>query len=115
MSTTNTASERITDEVTAWPGVTAGIGERGEYGFTVDGHQIGHLHGDRVAHSASRATSASGSVTRAGSAPIRSTATLPRWLRARWSTDEDVTDAIALMRLNYDRVTADHPRSARPQ
>ena len=51
MSTeTRTASEFITDEVTAWPGVEAGIGRRGEYGFTVGRKQIGHLHGDRIAH-----------------------------------------------------------------
>ena len=47
---TRTASQIITDEVTAWPGVEAGIGRRGEYGFTVGRKQIGHLHGDYVAH-----------------------------------------------------------------
>ena len=44
------ASERITAEVTAWPGVGAGVGSRGEFGFTVGRRQIGHLHGDYVAH-----------------------------------------------------------------
>ena len=43
-------SEQITAVVTAWPGVEAGMGERGEWGFRVGGKQIGHLHGDRVAH-----------------------------------------------------------------
>ena len=32
---TRTASQIITDEVTSWPGVEAGIGRRGEFGFTV--------------------------------------------------------------------------------
>jgi Family of unknown function (DUF5519) len=45
-----TASERITDEVTSWPGVEAGPGSRGEFAFTVGRRQIGHLHGDRAAH-----------------------------------------------------------------
>jgi hypothetical protein len=45
-----TASEQVTDTVTAWPGVEAGYGKRGEWGFRVGGHEIGHLHGDRAAH-----------------------------------------------------------------
>ena len=47
---TPTASERITAEVTCWPGVEAGTGERGEFGFRVGRREIGHLHGDRVLH-----------------------------------------------------------------
>ena len=50
MSTTRRASEQITATVTAWEGVEAGFGRRGEWGFTVGGREIGHLHGDRVAH-----------------------------------------------------------------
>ena len=45
-----TASERITEEVGSWPGVEAGIGRRGEFGFRVGRREIGHLHGDRAAH-----------------------------------------------------------------
>ena len=33
MTKTATASERITDEVTSWPGVEAGPGRRGEFAF----------------------------------------------------------------------------------
>src|SRR3954454_9643422 len=43
-------SERITEEVTSWPGVSAGPGSRGEFAFTVGRRQIGHLHRDRSAH-----------------------------------------------------------------
>src|SRR5438309_7068092 len=50
MSTRQRPSERITEEVTSWPGVTAGPGRRGEFAFKVAGREIGHLHGDRVAH-----------------------------------------------------------------
>ena len=42
-----TPSERITDEVTSWPGVEAGYGKRGEWGFSVGPREIGHLHGDK--------------------------------------------------------------------
>ena len=47
---TQRPSERITEEVTSWPGVEAGPGSRGEFAFTVGRRQIGHLHGDRSAH-----------------------------------------------------------------
>ena len=50
MSMDPPADEQITAAVTAWPGVQAGLGSRGEYGFSVGRRQIGHLHGDRVAH-----------------------------------------------------------------
>ena len=45
-----TSSELITEEVTSWPGVEAGVGSRGEFAFTVGRREIGHLHGDHVAH-----------------------------------------------------------------
>ena len=50
MTTTQTASEQITEQVTSWPGVTAGPGSRGEFSFTVGRRELGHLHGDRVLH-----------------------------------------------------------------
>ena len=50
MASTQTASEQITAAVTSWPGVEAGFGSRGEFGFQVGAHQLGHLHGDHVAH-----------------------------------------------------------------
>ena len=50
MSQSGTASERITAEVTSWPGVEAGPGARGEYAFKLGGRELGHLHGDHVAH-----------------------------------------------------------------
>lgn len=48
--TSRTASQRITDEVTSWPGVEAGPGRRGEFAFRVGRREIGHLHGDHAAH-----------------------------------------------------------------
>ena len=99
-----TASERITEEVTAWPGVTTGIGERGEYGFSVNGRQIGHLHGDRVAHfgfprDVGQRLRDEG---RVGPHPVNRHS--PKLASRSLDTHDDVTEAIALMRLNYDRV-----------
>ncbi len=46
----STASEQITAEVTSWPGVQAEHGTRGEFAFKLGGRELGHLHGDQVAH-----------------------------------------------------------------
>ena len=50
MTSEQRASKRITEEVSSWPGVAAGLGRRGEFAFTVGGREIGHLHGDHSAH-----------------------------------------------------------------
>jgi hypothetical protein len=50
MSSRQRASEQITEAVTAWPGVSAALGVRGEFAFTLRQREIGHLHGDSVAH-----------------------------------------------------------------
>jgi hypothetical protein len=104
MSESPTASEQITDEVTSWPGVEAGLGRRGEFGFTVGRHQIGHLHGDHAAHfSFPKAVwaelFAEGRIVHHPVFPGKEGPAA-----RRIETDEDVRDVIALMRLNYDRV-----------
>jgi hypothetical protein len=102
MSVHPTPSQRITAEVTSWPGIEAGPGSRGEFGFSVGRRQIGHLHGDHVAHfgfprGVWTELMEQGRVTRH---PIDH----PGWAARRIENDDDVTDVIALLRLNYDRV-----------
>ena len=46
MSHVHGARDRIADEVTSWPGVSAGVGRRGEFAFRVNAREIGHLHGE---------------------------------------------------------------------
>ena len=98
-------SDTITETVTAWPEVEAGLGRRGEWAFTVDGREIGHLHGDRVAHFGfPRDVGARlREEGRVGPHPVNphSSKMAARELRS----DDDVRDVIALMRLNYERVT----------
>jgi hypothetical protein len=99
-------SEQITEAVTAWPGVEAGMGDRGEWGFSVNGRQIGHLHGDRVAHfgfprDVGQALRDAG---RVGPHPVNRHS--PKMAARELHGDEDVRDVIELMRLNYERVTA---------
>jgi hypothetical protein len=103
-----TASRQITDEVTSWPGVEAGPGDRGEFAFKLGRRELGHLHGDHVAHFGF---------------PKEVWATLfeqgridyhpvfpgkPGYGARRIEDHDDVRDVIALLRLNYDRVVGRH-------
>lgn len=101
-----TPSERITTEVTAWPGVSAGPGRRGEFAFKLSGREIGHLHGDHAAHfffppEVWQELSEEGRITEHPVFPGRQGPAA-----RRIATDEDVTDVIAMMRMNYDRIAA---------
>jgi hypothetical protein len=108
MTDSRTASQQITDEVTSWPGVTAGPGRRGELAFTVGRREIGHLHGDHAAHfffpkDIWADLYAGGQV---GYHPVFPDRQGPA---ARRIEDAgDVRDVIELMRLNYQRVVTRH-------
>ena len=106
MATSATASERITEEVTSWPGVEAGYGQRGEFGFSVSGHEIGHLHGDHAAHFSfgSKLGAELKDHGRVVDHPVFPRKSGPA--ARRIATEEDVGDVLELMRLNYDRVVA---------
>jgi hypothetical protein len=101
-----TASERITAEVTSWPGVEAGPGRRGEFAFKVGSREIGHLHGDHAAHfgfpkNVGAELKQQGRIV---DHPVFPGKEGPG--ARRIESDEDVRDVIELMRLNYDRVIA---------
>jgi hypothetical protein len=101
---TMSAARRITDEVTSWPGVEAELGSRLEFSFRVGRREIGHLHGDRVAHfgfprQVWTELMEQGRVTRH---PIDH----PGWAAREIRDDDDIDEVIALMRLNYDRAIA---------
>jgi hypothetical protein len=101
-----TPSEHITAAATAWPGVTTAHGSRGEFSFRVGRREIGHLHGDRVAHFGlprplGEQLRAEG---RVGPHPVMPDN--PGWAARRIASDADVDDVIAILRINYERVVA---------
>lgn len=100
-------SQQITEEVTSWPGVKAGPGKRGEFSFKVGRHEIGHLHGDRVAHFwfPKEIGTALRDQGRVGPHPINPKS--PKLASRKISSNVDVQDVIELMRINYDRITVD--------
>jgi Family of unknown function (DUF5519) len=107
MTTTGTPSERITAEVTSWPGVEAGPGRRGEFAFKVGRREVGHLHGDHAAHfffpkAVSTRLKEQGMVV---DHPVFPGKVGPA--ARRIEDEDDVQDVIRLMRLNYDRFVSD--------
>jgi hypothetical protein len=110
-----TASQRITEEVTSWPGVVAGPGRRGEFAFTVGSRQIGHLHGDHAAHFSfpKQVWIELFEDGRIVHHPVFPGKQGPA--ARRIENEADVRDVIALLRLNYDRVAARYglPEDAR--
>jgi Luciferase len=108
MTSEQRASERITEEVTSWAGVSAGPGRRGEFAFKVGGREIGHLHGDHAAHFAFpkevwHALFEEGRIDYHPVFPGR-----PGFGARTIETEADVVDVIALIRLNYERVIERH-------
>ncbi len=108
MTRTQTASEQITEEVTSWPGVEAGTGARGELAFRLERREIGHLHGDHVLHTGFpkavwHELHEQGRIDYHPVFPGK-----PGYAARRIETDDDVRDAIVLLRLNYDRSVARH-------
>ena len=106
MSAPQTASERITQEVTSWPGVEAGPGRRGEFAFKVGRREIGHLHGDHAAHFSfpKPVWAELRDQGRIGYHPVFPEREGPA--SRKIESDQDVDDVIALMRLNYDRMAS---------
>jgi glyoxylase-like metal-dependent hydrolase (beta-lactamase superfamily II) len=110
---TQTASERITEEVTSWPGVEAGPDSRGQFAFRVGRREIGHLHGDHAAHfsfpkDVGLALREQGRVVDHPVFPGR-----PGPAARAIEDEADVRDVIDLLRLNYDRTVARHGVPAR--
>jgi hypothetical protein len=108
MSTPLTASEKITAEVTSWPGVEAGFGDRSEFAFRVGRREIGHLHGDRVAHFGfpKHVWADLFAQGRIGYHPVFPGK--PGFAARRIEDEADARDVIELLRLNYERAVARH-------
>ncbi len=108
MSTQITASQRITDEVTSWPGVEAGPGSRGEFAFKAGRREIGHLHGNRVAHFGfpKDVWAELFEQERIDYHPVFPGK--PGYGSRKIETEDDVLDVIEMMRLNYDRAVTRH-------
>src|SRR3954454_24858673 len=103
MTQTKTASEQITEAIMAWPGTTSAFGTRGEFSLRLGRREIGHLHGDRVLHigfpkAVWHELYDAGRIDYHPVFPGK-----PGFGSRALDTEDDVQDAVALIRLNYDR------------
>jgi hypothetical protein len=107
-TTHKSAFEQITEEVTSWDGVDAGPGSRGEFSFKVGRREIGHLHGDYALHigfprAVWHELYEQGRIDYHPVFPGK-----PGFGSRLLQSEEDVQDAIRLLRLNYDRAVKRH-------
>ena len=105
MSDTQTASRQIIDAVGSWPGVDVRPNRRGALAFFVDRRELGHLHGDRVLHTAfpKALWNELHDQGRIAHHPIFPDREGPA--SRRIEDEADIADVIALLRLNYERGT----------
>src|SRR5438477_10872157 len=106
MTATRTASQQIVDEVISWPGVVVEAEDRGELAFKFGRREIGHLHGDHAAHFSFPKDVWADLMDqrRIVHHPVFPGREGPA--ARRIETEADVRDVIELMRLNYERFTA---------
>jgi hypothetical protein len=110
MATGDTTSEpigrgdRIIATVTGWPGVTTRTGRYGETEFVVAGRAIGHVHDDWQADIPfpRKLRDELVAAGRTGPHHIQPEST---WTTTPIRSETDADEVIALLRLNYDRVT----------
>jgi hypothetical protein len=104
-SSADERGERIRQAVTAWPGISTGVGDFGETEFLLDGRSIGHVHGGHIAD-IPFPRPVRDELVAAGRTGPHHVHPDSGWTTLHIRTDADVDETIALLRLNYDRITA---------
>ena len=96
--------ETIANEVARWAGVEERDHRFGGVEFRVNGHEIGHLHGDRLADLPFPVRMRKELVESGRAQPHH---VLPQtgWVSYRIRGEEDVGGALELFRKNYERLT----------
>lgn len=97
-------AEEIRREVTGWPEVEAKPHRFNGIEFRVRGHEIGHLHGGRLADLPFPVKVREELVAR-GKARLHHVLPQTGWVSYPIRGEEDVAGALELFRLNYERLT----------
>jgi hypothetical protein len=95
--------ERIEREVAGWPGVEEKPHRFEGIEFRVRGHEIGHLHGSRLADLPFPVRIRKELVA-AGKAQLHHVLPQTGWVSYPSRGEEDVEGALELFRLNYERL-----------
>jgi hypothetical protein len=97
--------ETIEREVGGWPGVEMRPHRFGGVEFRVNGHEIGHLHGERMADLPFPVRMRE-ELVGAGKAQVHHVLPETGWVSYRIRQPEDVGSALELFRKSYERLTA---------
>jgi len=97
-------AQQIEQELLTWPGVESVPHRFGGKEFRVQNHEIGHLHGSRLADLPFPRRMRDDLIA-AGRAVPHHVMPDSGWVSFRIDSRADVDAAIALFRLNYDRIT----------
>jgi hypothetical protein len=98
-------AEKIEREVASWDGVEARPHRFGGVEFRVRGHEIGHLHGNRLADLPFPVRVRKELVAK-GRARLHHVLPESGWVSYPIRGEEDVEGALELFRLNYDLIMA---------
>jgi len=101
--------EKIEREVTGWPGVEEKPHRFGGVEFRVNGHEIGHLHGDRLAD-LPFPVRVREELVAAGKARLHHVLPRTGWVSYPIRGEKDVEGVLELFRLNYERLTTKKER-----
>jgi hypothetical protein len=96
------AGERIRREVLSWPGVAAKPHQFGGTEYDVGARQLGHVHGDSTLD-APFPRAVRDALLREGRAQEHRFVPDSGWVTLDLETEADVDNAVALLRLNYER------------
>ena len=96
--------DTIEREVVGWPGVEEKEHRFGGIEFRVNGHEIGHLHGDRLADLPFPVRIRK-ELVESGKAQLHHVLPQTGWVSYRIGGEEDVAGALHLFRKNYERLT----------
>ena len=102
-------SDTIKSELLSWPGVTTEPHRFGGLEFQVNHHEIGHLHGSRLADLPFPVRVRNELVT-AGRASLHHVLPDSGWVSFYIRGLEDVPAVLELFRMNYERLTTSTKR-----
>lgn len=108
-----TIAQQIEQTLLTWPGVEAVPHRFGGREFRVQGHEIGHLHGSRLAdlpHPEGTRRRVRDELIAGGRASVHHVLPDSGWVSFRIDGSADMDAALGLFRLNYDRITAPRPQ-----
>jgi hypothetical protein len=98
--TTAPPTTSVLDEVATWPGVSTQPTPRGATAIVLDGHELGHVHADRLTLDMPLSGDRRERVLAAG----RAKKWFSSWLSKPLTSDADAQDGIGLLRESYDEL-----------